>query len=99
MLRADETLQRHNHILANRVDRGIGHLRKQLLEIIVSQSGLIGKTGKRRVIAHGSHRISLFMHQRDQHEIEALPGIAKGAHTGNQGVGIQARDLRRDDEI
>ena len=74
-------------------------MRKQLLEIIVSQSGLIGKTGKRRVITHGAHRVSLFMHQRNQHEIEALPGITKGAHTGNQGIGIQSRDLRRDDQI
>ena len=99
LLRADETLQRHDHILTNRVDRGIGHLCKQLLEVIVSQSGLIRKTGERRVITHGSHRIPLFMHQGNQHEIEALPGIAKSAHTGNQGIGIQAGDLRRHDEI
>ena len=95
LLGTDETLQRHNHILTNRVDRGIGDLSKQLFEIIVGQSGLIGKTGERRVITHRPHRIPLFMHQGNQHEIEALPCIAKSAHTGYQGIGIEARDLRR----
>ena len=43
LLGADEALQRHNDLFANRVDRWVGDLRKELLEVVVQHSRLVAE--------------------------------------------------------
>ena len=51
-LRSDEGDERHDHVLADRVDRRIGNLREELAEILVERLVLLGEHRKRRVVAH-----------------------------------------------
>ena len=52
LFRPNITLQRHDDLLANRIDGGIGNLREKLPEVIVNHSRLIAKTGKCGIITH-----------------------------------------------
>ena len=52
LFRSDVTLERHDDLLANRIDGGIGNLREKLPEVIVNHSRLVAKTGKRGIITH-----------------------------------------------
>ena len=47
-LRADEGHQRHHDRFADRVDRRVGHLREQLLEVVVERLVLVRQHGQRR---------------------------------------------------
>ena len=49
---AREHLDRHDQLLADRVDRRIGDLGKELFEIGVQQAGLLREHGERRILAH-----------------------------------------------
>ena len=50
--RADETLDRHHDFFADRIDRRVGDLSKQLLEVIVQQTGLVAQASQCHVVAH-----------------------------------------------
>ena len=56
LLRADGGFQRGDQLFADGVERRIGHLGKELLEIVVEQAGPSGQNGQRDVIAHGADR-------------------------------------------
>ena len=51
-LRADAGLQAHHDRLADRIDRRVGHLREQLLEVREQRRLAIGEDGQRGVVAH-----------------------------------------------
>ena len=80
-LGSDRALQGHNDFFADGIDGRVGDLSKELLEIIVNQTRLIGKTGQCRVVAHRAHRIALLRDQGQQHELKALKRIAEGLKT------------------
>ncbi len=78
-LAPDVAIERHHQIFANRIDRGIGHLRKGLLEIIEQQLRLVGKTRKRRVDAHRADRLFALHGRGMQNGFQILVGVAEGA--------------------
>ena len=88
-LRPNVTLERHDDLLANRIDRRIGHLREELAEVIVNHPRLVAETGERGVVAHRAKRIALFVHERQQHELQRLGGEAKRLHTLQQSGLVQ----------
>src|SRR5690606_36897612 len=101
-LRTDITLERHHHFFANRIDRRIGDLREQLLEIVVNHSRLVGQARERAVVAHRIDRVAQLLHQRQQHELHGFGGVAEGPHARQQRVrietvrlllGVQIREL------
>ena len=51
-LGADERHQRHDHLLADRIDRRVGHLREELAEVVVEGLRAIRQDGQRRIVAH-----------------------------------------------
>ena len=51
-LGADEAVQRHHDGLADRVDRRVGHLGEQLLEVVVQRLVLVRQHRQRGVVAH-----------------------------------------------
>ncbi len=55
--RPDKGHERHDQLLADRVDRRVGHLREVLLEIGVQQLRPVGQRRERRVGAHRADRL------------------------------------------
>ncbi len=67
-LRADARLDRHHHGLADGVDRRVGDLREELLEVREERRRLVGQDGERDVVAHRADRLlALGRHRREQH--------------------------------
>ena len=58
-LGADVALQRHDHFFADRIDRRIGDLREELLEVVVQHPRLVGEARQARVVAHRADRVAL----------------------------------------
>ena len=57
-------------LLADAVDRRVGHLREQLLEVIIEQPRLVREHGERGVIAHRAQRFdAVARHRQDQHAL------------------------------
>ena len=49
---SDVALERHNHFFADRIDRRIGDLGEELLEVVVRQPRLVAQARQARVVAH-----------------------------------------------
>ena len=62
---ADAGLDRHDGLLANRVDRRVGDLREELLEILVQQARAAREDGERRVVAHRADGFLPFRQRRE----------------------------------
>ena len=59
--RAEAGFRRDDQLLADAVDRRVGHLGEELLEIIVEQPRLVGENRKGRIVAHradGFHAVA-----------------------------------------
>ena len=54
--RPDVALERHDDFFADRIDRGVRHLREELLEIVVEHARLVRHDRQRRVVAHRAER-------------------------------------------
>ena len=86
-LGADKGHQRHHDGFADRVDRRIGHLGKQLLEVVVQRLVLVGQHGQRAVVAHGANRLFPGGRHGGDQELQVFLGKAKGL------LAIQQRHL------
>ena len=63
----DRRLHRRDELLADRVERRVGDLREDLLEVVVEQARTIRQRGERRVGAHRAERLlALRRHRREQ---------------------------------
>ena len=76
-LGADERHQAHHDGLANRVDRRVGHLGEQLLEIVVKRLVLVGQHGQRAVIAHRANALFAGTGHGCDQELEVFLGETK----------------------
>ena len=95
--RADEGQERHHQLFADRVDRRIGDLGEDLLEIGIEQ---LGSRRQRRYRCIGAHRADGFLSgegHRGHQELEVFLGVAKGllAIEERQTVGLRDRDAGR----
>ncbi len=77
-LRPDEGGQRGDDLLADRIDRRIGHLREELLEVVVE--GLVpgGEHRQRRIVAHRAQRFLAALRHRPEDELDVLLRVAEG---------------------
>ena len=75
--RADEGDERHHQFFTNRIDRRIGHLRKQLAEIVEQRLCLVRQHGQRSVVAHGARGFFAIRDHRRQDDFEVLLRVAK----------------------
>ena len=83
--RADEGHEAHDELLADRIDRRVGHLREVLLEIAVEQLRLVGEDGDGRIRAHGAHALlARHRHGREQ-DREVFLRVAEGLLAVEQG--------------
>ena len=66
--RADAGAHRRDQLFADRIERRIGDLGEQLLEVVVQQARLVREHGERGVGAHRAHRLlAVLRHGRHQH--------------------------------
>mmetsp|Transcript_4460 Transcript_4460/g.12823 ORF Transcript_4460/g.12823 Transcript_4460/m.12823 type:complete len:284 (-) Transcript_4460:295-1146(-) len=67
-LRTDRAGQAHDDLFTDRIDRWIGHLREELLEVVVDLAWLFGEDGERGIVAHASQcLLSSYAHWHQQH--------------------------------
>ena len=79
LLGADERLQRGHQLLPYGVQRRVGYLSEELLEVVEQHLGLVGKHGQGRVVAHRAHRLGAgYGHRLHQH-VQVLERVAEGA--------------------
>jgi hypothetical protein len=69
---------RDDDLLADRVDRRVGHLGEELLEIIVEQARLVGEHRERGVVAHGADGLDAVLGHRGDDDALVLKGVAEG---------------------
>ena len=90
LLGADVALQRHDHFLADRVDRGVGDLGEELPEVVVQHPRLVAEAGQARVVAHRADGVLLRLDHRQQHEVHRLDRVAEGLHALQQRAALEA---------
>ncbi len=76
-LGTDERCERHDDLFADRVDRRVGHLRKQLLEIVVKHLVSAGQNRQCAVAAHGARCFFARVGHRLQNELEVFLRVSK----------------------
>ena len=77
-LGSNEGHQRHHDRFANRVDGRVGHLRKQLLEIIVEWLVFARQNRQWTVVAHGTYAFFTKGGHGGHQKFDVLLGVAKG---------------------
>ena len=78
LLGAHDPRDRGDDLLADRVQRRVGHLREVLLEVVVEQPGSLGEHGGRRVRAHRADRLGALLRHRREQDAQFLFGVAEG---------------------
>ena len=92
-LGTNEGHQRHHNRFANRVDGWVGHLCKQLLEVVVQRFVFIGQNCQGAVVTHGAQCFFASLRHRCQQELDVFLGSTKSLlqveqfFVGNGGVG------------
>ena len=77
-LRPDKGHQRHDQFLADRVDRRVGHLGEQLLEVRVKYLALVRQDWQGRVRAHRPGCLLAVLDHRLEDDLDVFLGIAEG---------------------
>ena len=90
-LRADEAVERHDDGLADRVDRRVGHLGEQLLEVVVQRLVLVRQHRQGRIVAHGADAFFAVGRHRAHQELQVFLGVAEGLLAVEQGFVEVAR--------
>ncbi len=85
-LRTDRRHQRSDDLLADRVERRIGHLGEQLLEIVVEQLRTIGEDRQRRVVPHRADRFGGVGGHRGHQNPQVFQRVAKRPLQRQQGL-------------
>ena len=81
-------------LLADAVDRRVGDLREELLEVVVEQPRLVRQHGERRVVAHRAHGLDAVACHRREHDALVLERVAERDLALQQRVGVRRRQLR-----
>ena len=76
-LGADARLHAHHDRLADRVDRRVGHLREELLEVGVEQRLPVGEHGERQVVPHRADRLLGVPRERREDHLHVLLRVAE----------------------
>ena len=86
-LRSDEGDERHDHVLADRVDRRVGDLREELAEVLVERLVLLRENRKGRIVAHRADRLVAFPRHGGHDELDVFLGVAEHLLELEQGLG------------
>ena len=96
-----------HQLLADAVERRVGHLGEELLEVVVEEPRPVREHGERRVGAHGAHRLLAGRRHGRQEQAQVLVGVAEGllalehrlvvglGHVRRLGQALERREVRR----
>ena len=87
-LGADRHAHRRDELFANRIERRVGDLREQLLEVVVEQPRLVRQHGQRRVGAHRADRLLAVQRHRRQQQAQVLLRVAERLLAAQHGLVI-----------
>ena len=90
-LRPDRHLHRHHDLLADGVDRRVGDLGEQLLEVVVEQLRPVGQDRERRVVAHRADRLRA----RVGHGVDRAGGRPRRCSRRSPGAAARSRGPAR----
>ena len=94
-LGAERRLDLRHQFLADGVERRVGHLREQLLEVVVQQPRALRQHRQRGVIAHGTQRLFAFRGHRRHQQAQVLVGVTEHLLArAHRGV-VRPRNRRR----
>ena len=80
-------------LLADRVDRRVGDLGEQLLEVIVEQPRLVGEHREGGVVAHRADRLHAVLGHRQEEDALILEGVPEGDLALQERVVVRRLDL------
>ncbi len=83
-----------DQFLANRVDWRVGHLGKELLEIVVKQLRVVGQSRRRRVVAHGAQSLDPVGSHRRHQNAQLLKCVAENLLPLEHGSVVNTRYFR-----
>ena len=89
----------HDHLLPDGVDRGIGHLGEELVEVVEEVPGLVGQDRERRVVAHRPHRFLAVPGHRGHQDAQVLERVAEGLLLGEDAARRRLQELAGRGEI
>ena len=78
-LRTDVADEARDELLADRIDRRVRHLSKELLEVLGERLGLLREDRERDVVAHAAHGLHSLSGHRHENEVDVLLGEAEDA--------------------
>ncbi len=85
----------HDHFLPNRVDRRIGDLGEELLEVVVDQPRAVGKHRQWRIVAHGTEGLLGVLGHRLEDQLQMLECEPERAHALEDRLCLQIVHLTR----
>ena len=74
---ADRAADRSDQLLANGVERRVGHLRELLREVVVEHAAAVGQHGQRGVGAHRAEGLFARRHHRSEEHLELFVRVAE----------------------
>mmetsp|Transcript_100539 Transcript_100539/g.288012 ORF Transcript_100539/g.288012 Transcript_100539/m.288012 type:complete len:1151 (+) Transcript_100539:506-3958(+) len=95
----DGAHQRHDHLLTDRVDRRVGHLREELLEVIEDVARLRTEDGEGGIVTHRPEGLLATNGHRIEKHVHRLRGVAEHIKTAIRLVKVEVvhRGLRVSD--
>ncbi len=87
----DRRLDGHDDLLADGVDRRVGDLGEELLEVAVEQLRPLGEHRERRVVAHRADRLGAGGGHRVDEHADVLGGVAEDLLAAQHGLVVRAR--------
>ena len=94
-LRADRHLGGHDDLFADGVDRRVGDLGEELLEVGVEQLGPLGEHRQSGVVAHCADRLRASGGHRVDQDPDVLSGVAEDLLAAQHGFVVRLDDARR----
>ena len=94
-LGADRRFHRRHQLFSNRVERRVGDLREELLEIVVEQARALRQRRQRRVGAHRPQRFFPVPGHLRQEQRDVLLGVAERLLPAQHGLMIRRRQVGR----
>src|SRR4029077_5156873 len=85
--------------LPDGIDRRIGDLREELLEVVEERQWALAEHGERHIVAHGPHRFLPGVHHRRQEQLYVLDAVAERLLPHEQGARVRWWQLRRWGEL
>ena len=90
----DAGQDRGDQLLADRVERRVGHLREELLEVVEQRLRAVGEDGQRGVGPHRAERLLAVVAHRAEDELEVFQRVAEGLLAVQQRLVVRAGDVR-----